>query len=76
MDTTTNLDEADRELNPLGVLFVVLQDHELAVKCIDALRQYAIDLRIGNNQAPAIIFLVDGPEFGAIDLWSDDEEVM
>ncbi|MCK5018320.1 MAG: hypothetical protein KAS32_14780 [Candidatus Peribacteraceae bacterium] len=75
MEFTEELEEADSELTPFGVLFVVLQDDKLAVECMDALEQYARDLRIGNNQAPAIIFFVDGPEFGAIDLWSGDEAV-
>jgi len=75
MEFTEDLDEANSELNPLGVLYVVLQDHNLAVKCIEALEQYARDLKIGNNQAPAIAFFKDKTVFGAVDLWNGDEEV-
>ena len=77
MDFTEHLDDADEVLNLVGVLWVVLEDNKAAIRCAEAIEAYAKAFPIGNNQVAAICFFEEGPQWGAVDLWTtDDEEVM
>jgi len=68
-------DDDDELYTPFGILYCMLEDHELAIACLEALADYASGFEMGNNQAAVIIFLSDGVEFGVTDLWSGDEEL-
>ena len=71
----THPDDPEEVYTPFGILYVILEDHEQAIACLEALEQYASGFRMGNNQAAVIIFTQDGAEFGVTDLWDGDEEL-
>ena len=77
MEFTDHYDDAYEVLNLVGVLWTVLEDNNLAVRCAEAIEAYAKSFPVGNNQVAAICFFETGPEFGAVDLWAetDKEEV-
>ena len=79
METTTDIDEADKVFTPYGVIDAVLKDEELAQEVLIALAEYLQNFPIGNNQAPAIVFFdIYDAVFGVLDLWDehDQQEVM
>ena len=74
MEFTRNHDDADEVLNLVGVLWVVLEDNDIAVKCAEAIEAYARSFPMGNNQVAAVCFFEAGPQFGAVDLWNDKDK--
>ena len=74
MEFTKHLDDANEVLNLVGVLWVILEDNDVAVRCAEAIEEYAKSFPIGNNQIAAVCFFEAGPQFGAVDLWNKDDE--
>ena len=76
MEFTSDIEEADAVLTPIGVLALELDDLDKAIACMEALGEYAHRFEFGNSQAPVVIFLPDEAAFGCVDLWEDDGGVM
>lgn len=71
MEFTEDITDADDVLTPVDVIDVILNDEELSIRCMKALDSYAKCIKIGNNQAPIIIFETEYMAFGWIDRWDE-----